>query len=176
VVTKSEMRAAVAAELEKGYVAAKRAAEDDAEQWEGAKKSLNGAVKAIEGLLGHVARDVKEEILDQPTAKSVQLYLRRASALCDNMRLKAEVNKQRALGRAEGMSLGSSMAERIGRIAAGKAADALAPADENPRLPRNRLAALKAQKLEASEPDDTSPEAPPEKATKKTPKKATKKK
>jgi len=160
-ISKAEMKVSIAGEFEQGFDEMKQAAHDDSIKWDGAKTALNGAASSIDALLAHIARDVKEDKLTQEEAKACQLYVRRASEIARNLKLKAEVHQQRARGRAEAMKMASDMATRMGQQSQRKVeqeSSAEAPggsvAGLNGRHPGNRAADLR-------ERSKSLPETPP---------------
>ncbi|MGD9728060.1 MAG: hypothetical protein AB7L09_00140 [Nitrospira sp.] len=103
-IEKSEFRMAVAHELGLGFDDALEAAQVDTNKWAGAKTAFAEASTAVEKLLAHIAQDVKEEKLTIEESNAAQNYVRRAIALCENLRLRSEVHEQRAHGRVEALS------------------------------------------------------------------------
>jgi len=144
-ISKSELKVAVAAEFEQGFAGAKKAAENDALRWDGAKTSLKGVATAVEALLAHIAKDAKEGILKETEAKAAQTYVRRAVEVCRNLRLKAEVQEQRARGRQEALAMAEGMATRMGQQAQRKVDQESVGDDQvpNTRHPGNRVAELR---------------------------------
>lgn len=139
----SELRFAMAEEAVKDYQDARRVAERDKDEWEGAKKGLSRAAKKVEALLAHLSKDLKEEKVTPEQAKDIQHWLSRAVAVVDNLRLGAEVYKQQAIGRVSAFDVVIKNAQRA-------AERAQVQLDEGERKPlgAGRLAALHAQTLD----------------------------
>ena len=168
-----ETRVATASEFENQCEEARKAAEEDVYRWDGAKRALAGASKSVQDLAAHIARDVEEGKLDVEAAGAAKRYIMRASIICDNLRLKAEVNGQKAQGRSEAMSMAAGIAGRIGQWAQEKLdnpPEAPRAAESSPKNkhPGNKVAELRERKIDLP--------GGIEKIAKKTTKKATRKK
>lgn len=156
-ISKSEMKAALAGEFENGFVEAKKSAQDDLLRWEGSKMALTGAAKAVEQLQAHVARDVDEEKLTIEEATKVRLYVSRAAEVVRSLRLKAEVQQERAKGRMEAFSMATNMVSKSRQQAERKMASedgapggaGEAAVGSNRPSPRNRLEELRSRRTEA---------------------------
>lgn len=190
--SKAEMTIAIAGEFENGFADARKAAADDSLKWDGAKTSLNGAAKAVEALLAHVARDVKEGKFDIATGEAVRLYVQRSVEVCRNLRLKAEVQQERARGRSEALSMAENMAIRMKTKAENKldasedslGADHGTQGDEGRPSSLSKLERLRSRRMTSDgkvveggeDPKLAAPQTPPKPAAKKKAKKKTRKK
>jgi hypothetical protein len=108
---KAEIKTIIAEEFAEDFTGVKLLAEADVTSWQGAKKALNGAAKMVDALLTHLE---DEEFSDEQT-DAVRLYIRRAVEVCHSLRLKAEVNEQRALGRAQAFNIALKMSKAIAK-------------------------------------------------------------
>lgn len=73
----------------------------DSMRYEGAKSGLKQAAKAIEGLTGHVDRDIKEDKYSIEVAAHVKKYIMHAIGILDNLATTAEISYHRTLGSIE---------------------------------------------------------------------------
>jgi hypothetical protein len=178
-ISMSEMKVAIATELGDEVAAAEKSAEKEVHKWDGAKTAYKGAAKAIEGLLAHVTLDFKEDKLTHDEAKLVQLWVKRCGNVCDNLRLSAEVQEQRALGRMDAfkMTKKATLKMVVGakrNLSNPDHKESFAEPDKvDP--PRNMIDELMARNNEPPEPESAKP-AKKTRARKKTAKKTAKKK
>ncbi len=112
-IEKSEIKMAVAHELGCGFDDALEKAQQDIHRWEGAKTAFKEAAAGVEALCAHIQRDLKEEKFDATAANAARNYVRRAAAICENLRLKAEVHEQRAHGRVEALETSVKLTKKL---------------------------------------------------------------
>lgn len=80
-------------------------AKEEILRWNGGARSLRECAKAVEGLIGHIAKDLKSEKISPEAADFGSLYIRRAVEVCRNLALKADVMEQRSHGRVDALNV-----------------------------------------------------------------------
>lgn len=147
---KSEFKMAVAHELGAGFDDALEQAQGETHKWAGAKVALGDAAIAVDALLSHIARDVKDEKMTIEESNAAQKWVRRAAEICRNLKLKAEVHEHRAYGQLDAYkkvvkitkTFYDKEKEKADALKAHEAAEAagepIEPVDEDPKRPKAR--------------------------------------
>lgn len=102
-IEKSEIKMGVAHDIGCRLEDALEAAKQDVYRWEGAKMAYTQATKDVNGLLGHLKRDVEEQKLSMDQGILVQRWLTRSRDVCQNLTLQADAMICKVKGKVEAM-------------------------------------------------------------------------
>jgi len=95
------IKALLTHEMGLGFEDALDAANAEVRRWEGSKRGLKSGVDAVMLLLGHIKRDVDEEICTSEQAEYAQNYTQRAADALRNLVIQADAMRLRAEGKAD---------------------------------------------------------------------------
>jgi hypothetical protein len=99
----AELKTLVMNELGASFEDVLEAAQVDVNRWQGSKKAFGQGADAVEGLLSHIKKDVKEEGVEEELAVYAQKYLMRAVEVLKNLRVQAEAMELKTNGKVEGI-------------------------------------------------------------------------
>lgn len=101
--TKTELLMAHLEELGSEYDNKLEVAEKEIYIHRGGAAALKGAEKKVLTLLGHIARDVKEQKITIEAGDYAQQWIKKAAGVLDNLRAVSEVQAQRSEGKVEAL-------------------------------------------------------------------------